>query len=347
LTDTEDTGDDLGEGLPLANDTASPGGAMVAIESARETAAIQAEYLMAQRFPRDVDKAMRNIERECASLSLAEVATYSYVKGGTTVSDAGIRLAEVIAQQWGNMKVGVRELSRENGYSHCIAFALDTEARFSDEKTFQVRHWRDTRRGGYAITSEREIYELVANQGARRKRACILTVVPRWAKEQAVQWVEETLMKSVDNSQQGVDQMLRLLEPWDITAAHIEKRIGRAIDSITPMQMVLMRKVANSLRDGMSNPDDWFDVPPPEGSKPKGKTLADIAGAEARTETPEQVTGADSLANLIDNAPNDNVLAGLKKMVSKLNDPQERGRLYSLIKSRSKLIQPPARKGTT
>ena len=39
----------------------------------------------------------------------------------------------------------------------------------------------------------------------------------------------------------------------------IEKKIQRRLDSITPAQVVSLRKIYNSLKDGMSKPSDWFE----------------------------------------------------------------------------------------
>ena len=48
-------------------------------------------------------------------------------------------------------------------YRAMFAYAWDLESGYYDERQFQVRHWRDTKKGGYAIKEERDIYELVAN----------------------------------------------------------------------------------------------------------------------------------------------------------------------------------------
>jgi hypothetical protein len=49
------------------------------------------------------------------------------------------------------------------------------ETGYYDERQFQVRHWRDRKQGGgYQLTDERDIYELIANFGQRRKRAVLL-----------------------------------------------------------------------------------------------------------------------------------------------------------------------------
>ena len=47
------------------------------------------------------------------------------------------------------------------------------------------------------------------------------------------------------------------------TPAQIEKRIQRRLDTITAAQLVQLRKIFNSMKDGMSTPADWFEAEAP------------------------------------------------------------------------------------
>lgn len=236
-----------------------PSSAMVEVEQSRAVAETQAQILMAIKFPRDEKRAVDRIINACTRPTLAENSVYSYSKGGSSVSGASIRLAEAIAQNWGNLQCGVIELSRANGHSDCMAYAIDLETNFKDEKRFQVKHWRDTKSGGYAIKDEREIYELVANMGARRKRACILAVIPGDVVDMAVRQCEVTLNAKADTSPEGIKKLLDAFAEFDVTKQQIEKRIQRNIESITAAQIVSLKKVYASLRDGMSFVGDWFE----------------------------------------------------------------------------------------
>ena len=153
-------------------------GALADAQSSRDVAEIQGMLILAKRFPRDQKAAVDRILITCARPSLAEKATYQYARGGTDITGPSIRLAEAIAQNWGNMLFGITELSRGTGQSECLAYAWDLETLVRSEKKFIVRHIRDTKGGGYALKDERDIYELIANMGARRQRACILAVIP-------------------------------------------------------------------------------------------------------------------------------------------------------------------------
>lgn len=180
---------------PFGNDgPSSGGGALIAAEQSKAIAEVQAALLIARGNPRDPRRAMDRILQDCMRPTLAEEATYQYARGGTDISGPSIRLAETLAKRWGNMEAGVKELSRRDGVSECLAYAWDYETNYRDVRTFTVRHWRDRKNGGgYVLTDERDIYELIANYGQRRKRACILALIDGDVVEAAVRQCEITL----------------------------------------------------------------------------------------------------------------------------------------------------------
>jgi hypothetical protein len=250
---------------PFADKAIAPRASNNAIadtSQAREIAEVQAAMIIAQRFPRDPIGAMDRILRACTRPSLAEGALYSYSRGGQEITGPSIRLAETAAQAWGNMTFGVRELEQRNGASTVEAFAWDMETNTRQVKVFQVEHKRHTKRGAYKLEDPRDIYELVANQGARRLRSCILGVIPGDVIEAAVKQCEETLHASADTSPEALKKIVDAFQKFDVTREQIEKRIQCRLDAIRPAQVVQLKKVYASLRDGMSVAADWFEQPP-------------------------------------------------------------------------------------
>lgn len=241
-------------------------------DQARAVAETQAAMTVAKRFPRDVVRARDRILDACTRPRLAEGALYEYARGGTAITGPSIRLAEAIAQAWGNMTFGIRELDQRDGVSTVEAFAWDMETNVRQTKTFQVRHVRHTRAGSTRLEDPRDIYETTANQGARRLRACILGVVPGDVVDEAVAQCEATLRERADVTPERVAAMVERFGTLGISRQQIERRIQRRVDAITPGQMVLLGKVHNSLRDGMSVAADWFEPDAPAVEK---QTLAE------------------------------------------------------------------------
>src|SRR5574340_188946 len=174
----------------------------------REVAEVQGAIVLAKKFPRNQIEAMDRILNACQRPSLAEGALYSYARGGTDITGPSIRLAEVAAQQWGNMQFGIRELDQRAGESTVEAFAWDLETNTRQTKTFQVKHYRHTKKGGYNLSDPRDIYELVANQGARRLRACILGIIPGDIVEMAVDECEKTMKAKADTGPEAIKKLI-------------------------------------------------------------------------------------------------------------------------------------------
>jgi len=100
---------------------------------------------------------------------------------------------------------------------------------------------------------------MTANQGARRLRAAILAIIPGDVVDAAVNECEATLKAKADTSPEALKKLVDAFAVLKVTKEQIEKRIQRHIDAITPAQIVNLKKVYLSIRDGMSAPADWFE----------------------------------------------------------------------------------------
>lgn len=265
---------------------AQTGNAVAQSDQQRAIAEVQAAMMIARMNPRDQVQAMDRILNACTRPGLAEAAVYQYARGGSDISGPSIRLAEAIAQQWGNIQFGIRELDQSDGESTVQAFAWDVETNTRREMTFQVKHARHTRQGAKKLTDPRDIYELVANQGARRLRACILGIIPGDVAEAAVNQCEVTMKARADTSPEAIKKLLETFQGFGVNKEQIEKRIQRRIDAIQPAQIVSLKKIYVSLRDGMSTAVDWFESAAP-------KTMDDVmqSRSAAMAETVNQQTG--------------------------------------------------------
>lgn len=229
----------------------------------RQAQEVQAAMIIAKKFPRDEYESFNRIMRTCERKSLAEEAIYSYPRGGTMVEGPSIRLAEAIAQNWGNMDFGIIELERRAGESQAMAYAWDLETNTRSTKIFTVKHIRNTKSGSYELTDERDIYEMVANYGARRQRACILSVLPGDIVEKAVDQCKET--KKLSSKDKPLEQRLQdMLQTFDskfrVTKKDIEKYIGYSVSKMTEDDLQNLGGIYKALRDGYSKREDYFDI---------------------------------------------------------------------------------------
>lgn len=263
---------------------------MAEASSSREAAEVQAAMFVAKQFPRDVIDAQNRITVACRRPSLAKRSMYAYPRGGQTVTGPSIRLAEMIAQNWGNIDFGVKELEKRNGESTIMAYAIDLETNTRVVKVFSVKHWRDTKAGGYALTDERDIYELVANQGARRLRACILGIIPGDVTEAAVDECKKTL--AGDTKEPLIDRARKMVAAFaehGVTKEMIERRLAHKLDAIIEAELVDLRAVYQSIKDGFAPREQYFELEPAkaeESLKPGRSKIKKDKPAEGAPATP-------------------------------------------------------------
>jgi len=256
------------EFMPLAQGQ----GALVEIESARAIQEVQAAMTIAKRFPRDQNEAHTRIMKACERYSLADKATYAYPRGDKTVKGGSIRLAEVIAQNWGNLAFGIRELSQTFGRSEAEAFAWDMETNTRQTKIFQVPHIRYSKeKGNVKLTDPRDIYENVANLGARRMRACIFGVIPGDIVEDALAQCENTVREGNKKKpiKDRIRYMLKSFADIGINQEMIEKRLGHSVDVIIDDELIELNNIGRSILDGMTKRNEWFEFKSPVDEKLK------------------------------------------------------------------------------
>lgn len=316
----------------------------------RAIAEVQAAMVIAKRFPRDPIAAVDRILTACTRPTLAEQALYSYSRGGSDITGPSIRLAEALAQSWGNVQFGIRELDQRNGESTVEAFAWDIETNTRQVKVFQVPHIRYTRKGTVRLEDPRDIYEMTANQGARRLRACILGVIPGDVIEAAQKQCEKTLHTKIEITDEFISGMLENFSQYDVTKEMIEKRIQRRIDALTPALAVQLRKIYNSLRDGMSSIGDWFEIEAPgepetskadavkeklrarKEAKPAPETKKDAVSTVTQTITFAQV------ADALQKARSQDDLAAAADLIRSVDDETQQVELQQIYEDRSKSL---------
>jgi len=249
----------------------------VQVEESRVMSEVKAQVFMARQYPRDTIAAQDRIMAECDRLKLAEKAVYTFPRGGTQVSGPSIRLAECLARAWGNIDAGIIEGERIDGESSMIAYAWDLESNLRLRKEFKVKHSRDTKQGRKALTDERDIYEMTANQGSRRLRSCILGLIPGDVVETAVARCEKTLVAKVGKLEEVIPKMLAKFDEIGVTKVMIEKRLRHRMDATQPAEVVQLGNVFNSIRDGMGTISDYFELdrPPEEVIKPAASKPAE------------------------------------------------------------------------
>jgi len=262
-------------------------------ESSRAVTEAQAAMIVAQKFPRDIDECLIRIKKACGRRLLAEKAMYAYPRGKQIVEGPSIRLAECIAQNWRHLDYGIRELSQKEGFSEVEAYCWDMETNVRRTIQFTVPHARKARGQMTQLTDPRDIYEMVANQGARRLRACILGVIPVDVIEEASEECNRTL--SGNGSEPIEDRVRKMLSAFDkfgVNKEMLEARLGHKTSAIVEAEITSLQKIYNSLKDGMSKREDWFTVGDATTTEKTKDLTSKIKGGGKEAKPAKCTTGA-------------------------------------------------------
>lgn len=253
---------------------------------ARAIAEVQASYVIAKKFPRNDFECFQNIIDACKRPFLAEQAMYAYPRGGSMVTGPSIRLAEAMATAWGNVDCGVREISQSNGVSVAEAYAIDLQTNTRVTKIFHVPHVRDTKQGRKKLTDARDIYEIVANQGARRLRACILGVLPGDVVEAAVEQCKKTLQNGEVPLADQIRKMVLAFDELGVKVDHLEARLCHKLDATIPAEIVTLKAIYKSIKDGFAPREDFFDIGGGKANE-AGTEIDNLLAEKAKKQTKE------------------------------------------------------------
>ena len=234
------------------------------IEQSRAAAEVFASVMAADAKPRNEQRAIRAMNDACRMRELAERAFFRFNRGGGNVTGPTIHLARELARCWGNIQYGVAELRRddEHGQSEMQAFAWDLETNARSSAIFIVPHKRDKRGGPEAITDMRDIYENNANNGARRVREALFSVLPLWYVEQAKTLCTKTLEDGGGKPlPQRIAASIEAFAGIGVSEHQLAEKVGRPSATWTALDLAPLTVIYQSIKRGETTRDEEF---PPE-----------------------------------------------------------------------------------
>ncbi|RMB85594.1 hypothetical protein [Streptomyces shenzhenensis] len=235
-----------------------------AVEQSRAVAEVQAAVIVARQFPRVEALAIMKMQTAFAQHNLAVRSFFRFNRGTSRVSGETIQFAKELARCWTNIHYGVHELRRDDaaGESEMQAWAWDLETNERASTTFIVPHSRWTKTDGSTrLEDPRDVYENNSNNGARRLREMIFSVLPDWFREQAKSIAQHT----VDNGQgdtpvaQRAAEAIAAFEGIGVTVEQLEEnRAGRPSGKWTNLDLGQLHIIFESIRRGEATIEEEF-----------------------------------------------------------------------------------------
>lgn len=299
------------------------------VEQSRAVAEVHAMVVVAQQMPRNIDRAVREMQRSCSYRSVAEKAFYRYKRGGSQVTGESITLAKELARCWGNIDYGLAELRRDdyNGESEMMAFAWDLETNTRPRTTFIVPHVRDN---GTRLTQPRDIYENNANMGVRRMREQILNLMPPWFIEDAKALCYATMAADDSDGKTIAERSATAVKRYagiGVTVSQLAQKLGAPQAAWSAADLAQLGVIYKSIERGETTKEDEFGATSATISPSDLAPPQNVPSAPASPPVPPEAESAGGMRTY------DDLITFIGEQLVRLevNDARDQLRAVSLI----------------
>ena len=223
---------------------------------------------LAMMRPRNIMTVRDNILRTCSRPEFAEAAIWSKPVGGKTLAGPSIRLAEQLAREMGNIKIQklMIEDTDERRTIKIIGWDLESSMSYSEDiiikkvverrqaKGRDVVYERQNTHGDtvFGVTATDD--ELLNAENARSSkviRNIILRLVPEDLISEARQRCEQTMKNKAAADPQG--ELKKITDGFSavgVRPSDLTTYLGHPLEQVQPAEIVDLRQVYASLRDG-------------------------------------------------------------------------------------------------
>lgn len=219
---------------------------------------IQGAMVLAQKFPRNEKAVHQACIEACMRPTLAAKAHYEFPRGGAKVKGPTVVLARALAQKYRNLRWGL-DILRDDEEQMSIrgwAWDIETNTKVSNDDSFKKLIYR--KKGGWVKPDERDLRELTFRRGAILIRNCLLQIMPGDLIEDCSNQCYTTIRDNIKDPKAEEKKLVRAFAAYKVTVDMINGYLGHT--KWTKDDLVELINIGNSLRDGISKVDEYFDL---------------------------------------------------------------------------------------
>ena len=251
----------------------------LAISLAR--AEIDQQISTAHAYPRSIDRAVKNIlTLATMDEQAAEECIYALPRGGKPIKGASVRLAEIVASQWGNNRVGARVVHVDRDEKFVEAEGVYHDLETNAAITSRVRRRIVDAKG--RLFSDDMIIVTGNAAAAIAKRNAILGGVPRAVWRKAYEAAEKVIVGDVKTLSVRREGAIRAFAAFGVTPAQIFTALGvSGLDDIGLSHIPELIGMHSALKSGEVEVEEMFPAGDPK-PKPPAPPAADGPKEPAR-----------------------------------------------------------------
>lgn len=239
----------------------------------------------AKAYPRDVQAAIKRIE-DLASLDRETAEDCFYVlrrngaTGQTTIEGLSVRMAEIIAGAWGNLRVQARIIGNDGKTITAQAVCHDLETNFA--VSVEVKR-RITDKNGKTYSEDLQV--VTGNAAcAIAFRNAVLKVVPKAITKKAINNIKQVALGKALDVETSRQNCIANFAKIGVTAEMLCQYLEiKSAEEIGKEQIFELRATWNAIKEGTTSVQETF-VQPQEEKRIAEKAKSKAQGAKERAQ---------------------------------------------------------------
>lgn len=258
-------------------------------------AEIDIQIATAKQYPRDINAVLNKIatyatmDRETAEDCFYVLRREDKQGNVNVIEGLSVRMAEIIAGAWGNLRVQARIIGNDGRQITAQAICHDLETNFAVSK--EVKRSIVTKKG-YTFSEDMQVVTGNAACSIALRNA-VLTVIPKAVTKRIINDVKQVALGQSIDLEQSRQNVIQYFAKLGVKQEQLFLYLGvKSAQEIDKQKIFELRATANAIKEGTTTVEECFVKPALEAKK---EAQAEAKGKDAKSRTEAaiaQATGA-------------------------------------------------------
>ena len=266
-------------------------------------AEIDIQIATAKQYPRDINAVLNKIatyatmDRETAEDCFYVLKREDKQGNVNVIEGLSVRMAEIIAGAWGNLRVQARIIGNDGRQITAQAICHDLETNFAVSK--EVKRSIVTKKG-YTFSEDMQVVTGNAACSIALRNA-VLTVIPKAVTKRIINDVKQVALGQSIDLEQSRQNVIQYFAKLGVKQEQLFLYLGvKSAQEIDKQKIFELRATANAIKEGTTTVEECFVKPALEAKK---EAQAEAKGKDAKSRAEAaiaQATGAAPVPSNVD-----------------------------------------------
>lgn len=271
-------------------------------------AEVDVQIATAKQYPRDLNAVLNKIatyatmDRETAEDCFYQLSRKDANGNNSIIEGLSVRMAEIIAGSWGNLRVQTRIIGNDGKMITAQAICHDLETNFAVSK--EVKRSITTKKG-YTFSQDMQV--VTGNAAASIAfRNAVLTVIPKAVTKRIINDVKKVALGQDIDLEKRREAIINYFGNLGVTKEQLFDYLNiTKIEEIDKEKVFQLRATANAIKEGTTTIRETFIRPAAEAKKQAAGEKAAKTAQDKAAAAIAQATGEATPSNTgtTDNAP--------------------------------------------